>query len=92
MWGKDQCLKKNAQLKLTEDFSLGYSVSDSSEGQFQRGKGRARIYSSFSEKQTNKNNHVVEHQKFTANHKNRHLMLMTLVLFYVWEHARVWAY
>ena len=52
MWGKDQCLKKNAQLKLTEDFSLGYSVSDSSEGQFQRGKGRARIYSSFSEKQT----------------------------------------
>ena len=48
-----------------EDLSLGDSLSDSSEGLFQRGKGEVRIYRS-SNKQTNKN-HVVEHQKITTN-------------------------
>ena len=36
-------------------------------------------------------NQVVKHPKITANHKiTRHLKLI-LVLFYVWEDARVWA-
>ena len=35
---------------------------------------------------------VVEHQKITANHKNMHLKLMILALFYVWEDARIWAH
>ena len=45
----------------------------------------------FAEK-TKKQKHVVEHQKITARHRNRHLKLMILVLFYVWEDARVWAH
>ena len=32
---------------LPEDLSLGYSLSDSSEGLLRRGKGGARIYRSF---------------------------------------------
>ena len=36
-------------------------------------------------------NHVVEHQKITANNEPRHLRLMILVLFHVWEEVRVWA-
>ena len=36
--------------RLTEDLSPGYSFSDSSEGLVQRGKGGARIYSSFCKK------------------------------------------
>ena len=30
--------------------------------------------------------------KMTANHKNRHLKLMILVLFYIWEVVRIWAH
>ena len=35
---------------------------------------------------------VVEHQKITDNHtqKTLHLRVMILLLFYVWEGARVW--
>ena len=47
----------------------------------------------FVEKQTKKQTkHVVQHQKITANHKNRHLKLMILVFFYVWEDAGVWTH
>ena len=28
----------------------------------------------------------------TDNHKNRHLKLTTLAIFYVWKDARVWAH
>ena len=49
-------LKKMCSLKfenyvlfsgLTEDLSWGYSLSDSSKGLFQRGKGGARVYRTF---------------------------------------------
>ena len=43
---------------VTEDYSPGISLLVSSEELFQREKGGARIYGSFTEKQTNKN-HVV---------------------------------
>ena len=47
----------------------------------------------FAGKKQNRTKHVVEHQKSTANHKKtRHLKLMILVLFYVWENARVRAH
>ena len=35
---------------------------------------------------------VDEQQKITDNHKNRHLQLMILLLFYVWEDSTVWDY
>ena len=73
---------------ITEDYILGNSLSDSSEEQFQRGKGGARIYGSFSWKKT----HVVKHQKLPIITKNKCLKVMILVLFYVWEDARVWAH
>ena len=76
---------------ISEDYRLGGSLSHSSEELFQRGKGRARIYSFCWEK--TKNKHVAEHQKITANHKKtRHVRLMILVLFYIWEDAKVWAH
>ena len=64
---------------LSEDYSLGDSLSGSSEELFQRGKGRANIYRRFFwkkkkkkkkivEKKKNKKKKVVEHQKITANH------------------------
>ena len=71
---------------FTQDYSLGNSFSDDSERLFQRGRGGGRIYKSF----LLKKKYIVEHQKITANHRNRHLKLMILVLFYVWEDARVW--
>ena len=51
-----------------EDLSPRYSLSDSSQGLFQRVKGGARIYRSFAEKKTKQNKkHIVEHQRITAN-------------------------
>ena len=44
------------------------------------------------EKKKKKKRQVVEYQMITTNHKNRHPKLMILVLFHVWEDARVWAY
>ena len=57
-------------------------------GTVPRSKGEARIYRSFCWKQK----HVVEHQKMTANHKNQTSQVIILVLFCVWEDARVWAH
>ena len=51
---------------LSEDYSLGDSLSGSSEELFQRGKGRANIYRRFFWKKKKKKK-VVEHQKITAN-------------------------
>ena len=45
----------------TEDLSPGHRISDSSEGLLQRGKGGARIYRSFYNK-----DQVLEHQKITV--------------------------
>ena len=67
---------------LTEDSSPGTSLSDDSEGLFQRGKGR--YIAGFDEEEN-----IVKHQKMT--YKNRHIRLMIiLVSFCVWENARVW--
>ena len=55
---------------LAEDLSPGGSLSDSSEGLLWRGKGGARIYSSFAkkQKQTKQNKtQVTERQKIYAN-------------------------
>ena len=70
--------------RLTEDLNLGCSLSENSEGLFQRAKGRVKIY--------RRKKHVVELQKFIANHKDRHLKLTTSALFCVWADARVWAH
>ena len=35
---------------------------------------------------------MFKHQKLAANHRNRHLKIVKLVLFFVWEEARIWAY
>ena len=58
---------------LTEDYSLGISLSNSSEELFQRGEGGAsplwNSVRSISERKTKQNKtHVVKHQKITANH------------------------
>ena len=66
---------------LTEDYNLGYKISESSEGLFRRGKGG-----------TERKNTCSQTSRITTNHKNRHLKLMIFVLFYAWENARVWAY
>ena len=48
---------------LTEDYSLGCSLSDISKKLFQRDKGRARVYGSFYwKKKKQKQKHRVEHQ------------------------------
>ena len=72
---------------LTEDYSLGDSLSDSLEELFQSNKEGARIYRSFFVGEITQ--HIVKHEKITTNQKNRHLKLITLVLFYVWEDARI---
>ena len=36
--------------------------------------------------------HVVKPKKITASHKEQTSQLMILVLFYVWEDARVWGH
>ena len=51
-----------------ELYSPGYSLSDSSEELFQRGKRAAWIYKSFC---WNKTKHVVERGKIIANHKKK---------------------
>ena len=38
------------------------------------------------------NKHIVEYHKITAHYKNRHFNFMILMVFCVWEDARVWAY
>ena len=85
--------------RLTEDLSPGYSLSDSSEGLLQRGNdksGYTRVSVGVKKKKERKKKKKpgVQHQKITANYilKTRHLKLMNLSLFYVWEDARVWTY
>ena len=39
-----------------------------------------------------KKKNVAKYEKITANHRNRHLELMILVGFYVWEDTGVWAH
>ena len=53
---------------LSEDYSPGDSLSESSEEMFQRGEGGATIYRSFCWKKN-----IVKHQKITANHKKTDL-------------------
>ena len=69
---------------LAEDYSPGYSLSDSSEELFQRDKAGATIYRSFYWKTKPKTNMCTWTSKVTVNHKNRPLKLIILVLFYVW--------
>ena len=82
--------------RLTKDWSPGDSPSDGSEGPLQRGKGEARIYKNFYK--TNPQNRywnikrLLLTKKKSRKNKTRHLKLMNLVLFYVWEDARVWAH
>ena len=55
--------------KLTEDYSLGDSLLDSSEELLPRGNGETRIYmNSFA---GGVRGHVVEHQKITTNYKEQ---------------------
>ena len=75
---------------FTGDDSRGGSLSYSSEELLQGNQGGARIYLSFAGKKKKKI--VVKYQKVTANHRNRHLKLMILVVFYVWEDTGVWAH
>ena len=72
---------------FSEGLSPEDSNSDNSEGLLQRSKGGARIYSFFNK------NHVVGTPKDDCSlQKTRYLKLINLVLFYVWEDARVWAH
>ena len=92
-------MKKVHSLKVENDILFGRQnwalnawKTDSqiagSEGLFWRDKRGARMYS-FCWK-TNK--HIVEHRKITAHHKTRHFNVIILMIFCVWEDARVWAY
>ena len=67
-------------LDLTADCSMGDNLSDSSEGRLQRGKGGARVYELFAGK-----NMQSSIESLLLITKNRHLKLMILVLFCVWE-------
>ena len=68
-----------------EDLSLENNLTYSSEGLLQRGKGGARIHRRF----CNKNQAVRTCKDYCKLEKTRHL---NVVLFYVWEDARVWAH
>ena len=52
--------------RLTENYSLEHSLSDSSEGLFQRGREKPGYTSVFAGEKN-----VVEHQKINANHKKQ---------------------
>ena len=93
-------LKRNTQPKSCELrcipepywrlYSPGDSLSDSSEELFQRSKGGARISRSFCWKK--KKLCSWTSKDYCWSQKNRHFKLTILVLFYVWEGARVQAH
>ena len=56
---------------LTEDYSLGDSLSDSSEELLQKGNGGVRIYMNSSAVVEARGEHVVEHQKIITNYKEQ---------------------
>ena len=67
------------------------NLSDSSEVLFQRGRGGARIYRSFCWEKKKPKTCKLDIQRLLLITKNRHLKLITSVLFCVQEDARVWA-
>ena len=68
--------------------SLGGGLSDCSERLLWRGKGGARVYRSFCDK-----DQVAGTSKdYCSFKKTRYLKFKNLVLFYVWEGARLWAH
>ena len=71
----------------TDSLSPGCSLSGTSEGQLQSSKRGTRIQRSFCNK-----DHVAETWYGYCLRKTRHLKLMKLVVFYVWEDAGVWAH
>lgn len=94
-------LNKNVQPKswekcciwrITEDYSLGDTLSDDSEELFQRGSGGDRIIRVFLKTKQKKIKCMVKHQKITYHTKNQTLKLMIVVLLYIWEDIIVWAH
>lgn len=88
---KSQCmlLSVRNEIEKPENLSLRYSFSNSLKDCPKEVRGGARMCISFLDKsQIN----VFKHQKLAANHKNRYIQLVNLVLFFVWEEARIQAY
>ena len=67
----------------TEELGLKHSISDSSKGLLQRGKGGASVYRSF----CNKDQIIGTQKDYCELKKTRHLKLRNL-LFYVWVDAK----
>ena len=87
-WGK-KCTKiENYVLfgRLTENLSLGGSLSDSSETLLQRGKGRARIYRNFCNR-----NQVVRTLRDNCQKGNQACPINEFST-YVWEEVRHWVH
>ena len=95
-------LNKNAQPRswekcciwgITEDYSLGDTLSDDSEELFQRSSGGDRIYRSLFENKTKeKKMHGQTSEDHFSSQKNQTLKLMIVELLYIWEDVRVWAH
>ena len=75
--------------EFMEDYSLGDSLSDRAEGLYKRVDGRAMIYSGFTGKKKKKKSNI---KRIGLKTKAKHLKLMILVLFFLWEDVKVWAY
>ena len=88
--------KKNPQCKTCELslFSVLLGIlgqeTESYEKLFPRSKGGAKKYMNFLLKKKQNKTNIVKHQRLLPFTKNSHLKLMILVLFYVWEKARIW--
>ena len=93
-------LNKNVQPKswekcciwgITEDYSLGDTLSDDSEELFQRGSGGDRIIRVFLKTKENKMHGQISKDHFSS-HKKPDTKLMIVVLLYIWEDVIVWAH
>ena len=76
---------------LTGDYSLGDTSQITLQNCSKEVRGGQDTWE-FLLKKKKKRKHVVKHQRIIPNHRNRHLELMILVGFYVWEDTGVWAH
>lgn len=85
---KDKCTKVSF---LSEDYSLGNSLSDTPEELLQRDKRGARVWIFGCTWKRKKNKCLVRHQKVTSNHK-AHTSQVNDFRIFLWEDARIWVH
>jgi len=72
-------------VSILQTSHLGHGISDNTEQLSQRGEGGVKIHSSFCNKRPDSQN---VRSLLLIKKKNRHIRLMKLELFYIWEDAK----